>query len=117
MITLKASEKKLDLNVDIDRSIPVRLSGDERKIRQILVNLLSNAVKYTNEGSIKFSVQGESDYEIIKLTFIVEDTGIGIKPEDLDRLFGEYQRFEEDRNQKAYMEKVFLTMIRNQNKQ
>ena len=98
MITLKASEKKLDLNVDIDRSIPVRLSGDERKIRQILVNLLSNAVKYTNEGSIKFSVQGESDYEIIKLTFIVEDTGIGIKPEDLDRLFGEYQRFEEDRN-------------------
>ncbi|MCR5419526.1 MAG: response regulator [Lachnospiraceae bacterium] len=98
MVTLKASEKKLKLNIDVESSLPSVLSGDEMKIRQVIVNLLSNAVKYTNEGSVNFCVKGKEDYEVMYLTFIVEDTGIGIKPEDMERLFGEYQRIEEYRN-------------------
>ena len=98
MVTLKASEKKLELQTDVDPNLPTSLEGDEVKIRQILVNLLSNAVKYTNEGSVKFRVKGEVDYEVIYLTFVVEDTGIGIKPENMENLFNEYQRFDEDRN-------------------
>jgi PAS domain S-box-containing protein len=92
-------ETPLELITDISPDIPGRMTGDARRIRQILLNLLGNAVKYTHRGFIKFSASGEFTAEdTIRLTFTVEDSGIGIKSEDLPKLFEAFQRFDEKRN-------------------
>jgi CheY-like chemotaxis protein/nitrogen-specific signal transduction histidine kinase len=99
IIRIRMSEKSLKLIVDTSPDIPEILIGDAGRIRQILLNLLSNAVKYTDNGFIKFSASGERVSEnTIRLTFIVEDSGIGIKSEDLPKLFGEFMRVDETRN-------------------
>lgn len=99
MILLKAEAKNLEFRVEADETIPSELYGDDVRIRQVLTNILSNAVKYTREGSVILLVRGtwtgESD---IKLYFEVKDTGIGMKEEDLERLFSEYERIESARN-------------------
>ncbi|MDR1662270.1 MAG: response regulator [Azoarcus sp.] len=99
IIRIRMSEKSLKLIVDAAPGIPETMSGDERRVKQILLNLLSNAVKYTDSGFIKFSASGERLGEnAIRLTFIVEDSGIGIKSADLPKLFGEFMRVDEKRN-------------------
>jgi signal transduction histidine kinase/CheY-like chemotaxis protein len=99
IIRVRMSETPLELITDISPGIPGNLIGDAGRVRQILLNLLSNAVKYTKTGFIKFSASGEPLGEnSIRLTFVVEDSGIGIKPEDLSRLFGEFTRLDETRN-------------------
>ena len=97
-IQMKADSKKLVLNVNIEESLPAKLKGDEIRIRQILNNLLSNAVKYTKEGYITFSVKGVYSQDDFMLHLSVEDTGVGIKPEDMERLFRSFQRLEEKKN-------------------
>ncbi len=97
-IQMKADSKKLVLNVNIEESLPAKLKGDEIRIRQILNNLLSNAVKYTKEGYITFSVKGVYSQDDFMLHLSVEDTGMGIKPEDMERLFSSFQRLEEKKN-------------------
>ncbi|MCR5331064.1 MAG: response regulator, partial [Lachnospiraceae bacterium] len=100
MVQGKAEAKGLALNLDVDRNIPVILHGDEIRIKQIITNILSNAVKYTKEGSITFKAGFEKteDPDSIRLLISVSDTGIGIKPEDLKRLFTAFERIEEKRN-------------------
>ncbi|MGN0325349.1 MAG: ATP-binding protein [Lachnospiraceae bacterium] len=98
MISIKAHSKGLKLNVSVDQMLPSGLYGDEIRIRQVLVNLLSNAVKYTEEGSISFRITGECHEEKVLLHFSVEDTGIGIREEDLPKLFEEFERIDEYRN-------------------
>ncbi len=98
MTTLRANAKGLDLNIEIDENIPSILNGDDVKIRQILTNLLANAIKYTKEGHVQLSVKAEVVKREATLFFEVKDTGIGIKKEDMPRLFGEFERVEEDRN-------------------
>lgn len=98
MTTLRANAKGLDLKIDIDENIPSILNGDDVKIRQILINLLSNAIKYTKEGYVELSVKAEVVKRDVTLYFEIKDTGIGIKKEDMPRLFGEFERFEEDKN-------------------
>jgi len=97
-IQIKAVSKKLILNVNIEESLPTKLKGDEIRIRQILNNLMSNAVKYTKEGYITFTVRGVYSQDEFMLHLSVEDTGIGIKPEDMERLFNSFQRLEEQKN-------------------
>lgn len=98
MILMKADNKGLKTHISVDNTIPCRLLGDEGRIRQILVNLLNNAVKYTKEGSIGLTVSGDIwDNEAV-LTFVVEDTGIGIKEEDIAKLFARFERIEEEKN-------------------
>lgn len=103
MIKFRAQDKELAFCVSVSDDIPSKLWGDDVKIRQILVNLLTNAVKYTPRGTIWFRVSlnqiadGENGPEAI-LHFEVEDTGIGIKPEDMNKLFSEFERIEEERN-------------------
>ncbi|MDR1531049.1 MAG: response regulator [Clostridiales bacterium] len=88
-------EKPIDFVVFADSNIPNSMYGDEARIRQVVLNLLSNAAKYTEKGRIEFTLQGEfTGAEGIMLTFSVTDTGIGIKPEDLDTLFNEFVRLE-----------------------
>ena len=101
MVQNKAKEKGLAFNMDIDREIPSVLHGDEIRIKQVITNILSNAVKYTKEGSITFSIGYEKIPEkpdSINLKVSVKDTGIGIKPEDMKRLFKAFERIEEKRN-------------------
>ena len=101
MVQKKAEDKGLSFNLDIDREIPTVLHGDEIRIKQVITNILSNAVKYTKEGSITFhagfeKVPDGSDSIMLKIS--VADTGIGIKPEDMDKLFKAFERIEEKRN-------------------
>lgn len=98
MIRVKAEAKDLDLNLYIDKNLPARMYGDDVRIRQILINLLNNAVKYTEKGSVTFSISGEIKDDIALLHFSIKDTGIGIKEEDLSKLFSEFERIEEKRN-------------------
>ncbi|MGN0599779.1 MAG: response regulator [Oscillospiraceae bacterium] len=98
MMSVKAKEKKLELVFNISPSIPKELIGDDKRIRQILLNLLSNAVKYTNSGTVTLSVSGSSDGENAVLHFAVKDTGIGIKQEDIGKIFDEFSRFDASRN-------------------
>ena len=97
-IQIKADSKKLKFHVSIEETLPSVLRGDEIRIRQILNNLLSNAVKYTHEGTVTFTVKANEMQEEFALCISVEDTGIGIKPEDLEKLFDGFQRLEEQKN-------------------
>ena len=99
LILFKAQDKGLMFSVEVDPSIPDELSGDEVRIRQIITNLLNNAVKYTDKGSVSLKLRGktQSDGKLL-LTIGVWDTGIGIKPEDKEKLFTKFQRLEMERN-------------------
>jgi len=91
MIRLKLSEKPIRLLTFVDSKLPCLLYGDEIRIRQILVNLLNNSVKYTHEGFIELEVEGQkTGPDTLDLKFTVSDSGIGIKEEDLDRVFGNF---------------------------
>ncbi|MDE7429955.1 MAG: response regulator, partial [Lachnospiraceae bacterium] len=98
IFSLRAKEKGLVFDVNVDPELPSRLYGDDLRIRQVLINLLTNAVKYTRKGTVTFQVSGERDGEDVVLHFAVRDTGIGIKQEDISRLFSAFERIEEERN-------------------
>ena len=101
MVQRKADEKGLVFKLEVDREIPRILHGDEIRIKQVIINILSNAVKYTKEGSVIFSISGkkcEDEPDHIMLHVSVKDTGIGIKKEELDKLFVAFERIEEKRN-------------------
>jgi len=83
------------LTFEIAPDIPSSLVGDEMRVREILLNLLTNAVKYTPKGFIKLKVRGRREaHDKVFLTFEVSDSGIGVKPEDLKRLFMDFYRVE-----------------------
>ncbi|MDR1290646.1 MAG: response regulator [Planctomycetaceae bacterium] len=84
----------IDFVVDIDGRLPNYLIGDEVRIRQVLLNLLSNAAKFTNAGFIKLSVNGEFDNHAANLTVTVSDSGIGIKQQDMNKLFGYFTQID-----------------------
>lgn len=98
MIQIKAQSKGLYMKLELDETLPAGLYGDDNRIQQILVNLLNNAVKYTNEGGVTLSIGGRVQDDIVKLHFEVRDTGIGIREEDIDKLFAKFERIEEQRN-------------------
>jgi signal transduction histidine kinase/DNA-binding response OmpR family regulator len=90
---VRIGTKPVKFALDIDEKMPSKLFGDELRLKQILNNLLSNAIKYTWKGLIKLSVSHFVDGKDIMLRFVVEDTGQGMKSEDVARLFSEYLRF------------------------
>jgi len=92
--------KPIEFKLQLDKNLPLELVGDELRIRQILNNLLSNAYKYTEAGEVRLSVTFEPGYdnETVSLIFIVSDTGQGMNPNQLGRLFGEYERFNMETN-------------------
>ena len=99
MIWLKAEEKGLKFEVDIDPEVPETLFGDEVRIKQILINLLNNSVKYTREGFVGLHMEcefPEKDYAMLKIS--VSDSGMGIKAESLPHLFDTFQRVDEEKN-------------------
>lgn len=98
MIATKVRDKNLEFRIHVDEQLPAKLLGDDVRIRQILVNLLNNAVKYTHTGSVTLSISGKKSEGKVLLDCSVEDTGIGIKEEDISKLFLEFERIEEKRN-------------------
>ena len=100
MIAFNAKVKNLDFEVLVDEHIPRGVMGDDIRLRQILVNLLNNAVKYTHEGTVTLEIRllPSENEKIAKISFLVKDTGIGIKEEDLRKLCTPFERIEEKRN-------------------
>lgn len=99
MIGLKAQDKGLAFELEIDETIPSVLRGDDVRIRQILYNILTNAVKYTKEGSVTLRISGKrTEKKYYMLHVEVEDTGIGIRDEDQEKLFASFQRLDEKKN-------------------
>jgi signal transduction histidine kinase/CheY-like chemotaxis protein/HPt (histidine-containing phosphotransfer) domain-containing protein len=99
VIRIRLMDKPIDFFVSVDRHIPANLVGDEVRIRQILINLLNNAVKYTQKGYIHLDIQTEPlEANQVRLIVKVEDSGIGIKGEDTDRLFSDFTRVDLENN-------------------
>ncbi len=99
MILKRAEDKNLRFEVNVDESTPHLLLGDEIRIRQCALNILTNAVKYTEKGSVTLEIGYEKlDDRRVSLKFVVRDTGIGMKAEDMDKLFSPFSRIEEKRN-------------------
>ncbi len=95
----RAEKKDLTFIVNADENIPRTLYGDNIRIKQCILNLLTNAVKYTEQGCVAMTVGFEqTDRDHIKLRVSVKDTGIGIKPEDIERLFTPFERVDLERN-------------------
>ncbi|WP_424966338.1 response regulator [Dinoroseobacter sp. S375] len=94
-----AQEKNVDLMLDYDIFLPSKFIGDQGRMRQVMTNLLGNAVKFTLEGHVLLRVIGmppeDGAQEII---ISIEDTGIGIAPEMIDHIFGEFNQAEDERN-------------------
>ena len=103
IVSFKAKDKGLEFHIEMDSDLPDGLYGDELRLRQIMTNILNNAVKYTKKGSVTLVVGKEADGEIkegdtINLKIAVKDTGIGIKKEDIDKLFGKFERVDLQQN-------------------
>ncbi len=95
----RVDAKNLEFNVEIDPAIPSELYGDDSRIDQIILNLLTNAVKYTPKGSVTLSVkERERKGNMILLGVEVRDTGIGIKEDDMEKLFESFERLDKIRN-------------------
>ncbi|MBR1598941.1 MAG: response regulator [Lachnospiraceae bacterium] len=99
MALTRAESKGLELKIDIDSKVPSILYGDEVRIRQVINNFLSNAVKYTHMGEVTLRVKEDSrQQEMVYLDFEIEDTGIGIRDEDKEKLFQNFTRLDEKKN-------------------
>ena len=105
--------KDLDFVLDVDKSLPEHLYGDEDHIRQVLANLIDNAVKYTSKGTITLSVKGEMiEHSRVKLKISVNDTGIGIREEDIPKLFRSFERVNLNETQSIQGAGLGLTLVR-----
>ncbi len=107
MAEIKASEKNLELNVEVEEEIPHILFGDEVRIKQCILNIITNAIKYTEHGSVTLDISFDNIFdddpdsaeeERIALNVRVTDTGIGIREEDIQKLSTAFERIDEKRN-------------------
>ncbi|MBP5266588.1 MAG: response regulator, partial [Lachnospiraceae bacterium] len=114
MVSFRAKEKKLNLIFDFDTEMPHLLYGDEIRIKQCVLNLLNNSVKYTETGSVSLRVTferaGEDD---VFIDVCVQDTGIGIRQDDLDKLFSPFQRIDERNNLTVEGTGLGMSIVRN----
>lgn len=95
LVQFRAEAKGLELSFVIDPDLPSHFIGDETRLKQIITNLLTNAVKYTEEGKIEFEVKLEEKLDdSVLLSISVTDTGIGIRKEEMDRLFEPFDRLD-----------------------
>ena len=98
-IYLRAEDKGLAISFTLDETMPDTLYGDDVRVKQVITNLLTNAVKYTSKGGVKLNAAYEKQGEdMIILIISVQDTGVGIKEEDMGRLFENFQRLDEVKN-------------------
>ncbi|MDR1193851.1 MAG: response regulator [Peptococcaceae bacterium] len=100
MIDMRIGKKPLEFIIEDDPDLPSEMIGDVSRIKQIAINLLTNAVKFTKTGHVRLRINADNtpDPEKVQLNVEVEDTGIGIKKEDIDRLFGYFSQVDTKRN-------------------
>ncbi len=94
----RLGEKPIEFKTNFDATIPAVLYGDAGRIKQICVNILTNAIKYTKEGWIEFKISSVIKDNICRLIISVEDTGIGIKEKNIDKLFNKFERLDLEEN-------------------
>lgn len=95
----RIGDKEIELVYDVDPKLPRKLYGDAQRIRQVIINLMNNAIKFTDYGYVKLSVSVEElQGEMVTLRYAIEDSGQGIKEEDLEKLFGNYQQVDVQKN-------------------
>ena len=94
----RIGEKPVEFKEHIAEDLPDYLNGDYTRIKQITLNLLTNAVKYTKDGFVDYSVRCVKQGDICRLIIMVKDTGIGIKSENIDKLFSKFERFDKEQN-------------------
>ena len=92
VVSLRANDKHLLMLIDTPPDLPKTLYGDDVRVKQIIINLLSNAVKYTHAGYVELSLHVESRTDAVRLVCSVKDTGIGIRKDDLGKLFDAFSR-------------------------
>ena len=115
---IRYESKPIEFKIDIDENIPSVLIGDELRIKQILNNLLSNAFKYTDSGEVCLSINAEcvgrgGGAVIVTLVFQVKDTGQGMTPDQVSKLFDEYTRFNLEANRTTEGAGLGMTITRN----
>ncbi|WP_022763215.1 ATP-binding protein [Butyrivibrio sp. AD3002] len=99
MIKSRAEGKGLVYQAKVDKTIPDELIGDETRLKQVIVNLLTNGVKYTMAGFVHLTIDTvEKGEDYVDLRISIKDTGMGMKPEDVAKLFNAFERLDEDRN-------------------
>lgn len=98
MAMARKGSKQIEFMVDCDPDIPNRLYGDELRIRQIVTNLLTNAIKFTKEGGVLLRVRGRREAYGINLLFAVTDSGIGIKQENINKIFNSFSQVDTKKN-------------------
>ncbi len=102
LVQVVAEQKDLEVKVELAQDIPCKLCGDVGRIRQILINLLNNSIKFTREGFVRLAVTGEYvDEDTYKLQCVVQDTGVGIKKEDMELIFESFRQLDMNRNRKS----------------
>lgn len=100
IISQQAKKKGLEFVMKTEDGIPTKLYGDKVRIRGVLINILNNAVKYTKQGSVTFETKiSRLSEDMVKLYFIIRDTGIGIRPEEKKNLFKSFERLDQQINQ------------------
>ncbi|MCR5398015.1 MAG: response regulator [Lachnospiraceae bacterium] len=113
-----ATPKGLETKLDIDEELPAVLEGDQNHIKQVIINLITNACKYTHEGQISLKISSggygttEAGQKICDVIFEVSDTGIGIKKENIDRLFDSFTRLDEKKNSQIQGTGLGLTIVK-----
>lgn len=95
----RIGDKDMEILFDIDENLPQKLYGDGLRIRQVIINIVNNAIKFTERGFVKLQVRiGKESGDNIELLVSVQDTGQGIREEDLDKLFGSFQQVDSKKN-------------------
>lgn len=95
----RIGDKDIEILFDIDEKLPLKLYGDGLRIRQVIINIVNNAIKFTERGFVRLQIRvGRVNGDNVELLISVQDTGMGIKEEDMDKLFGSFQQVDSKRN-------------------
>ncbi|MBE9060602.1 hybrid sensor histidine kinase/response regulator [cf. Phormidesmis sp. LEGE 11477] len=102
---IKAEQKQVSFSYEIDGEVPVGIAADEKRLRQVLINLLGNAIKFTDEGLVKLIIKSDktaedtSDSQLYRIRFQIEDTGVGMTPEQVEKIFLPFEQVGDGRKQ------------------
>ena len=113
VVSARLINSSVEFKLDVDPTLPRCLTGDVGRIRQILMNIIGNAIKFTKEGSISLNVTWNGYEDAPDIIFDVSDTGIGIKPEDIEKIFGKYDQVDTKRNRNIQGTGLGLAISRN----
>ncbi|MCR4588221.1 MAG: response regulator [Lachnospiraceae bacterium] len=114
MASVQARKKNLTFHVEVNEDMPHILYGDEVRIKQCMVNLVNNAIKYTDKGSVTMRLDYRKlDDSRMLLKFEVQDTGVGVRPEDIDRMLAPFERIEEEKHHATEGSGLGMSIVQN----